>query len=894
MQKIDWNTLKPHLLAAVVFIVITFGYFSPVLDGKVLNGHDIKTWKGGAKEALDYREATGEESLWTNSMFSGMPTYLITLKYWENLFRDIWKGINLNQHFRPANYFYMALFAFYFMLLIFRINPYLSIGGAIAYAFSTNLFILATAGHAIKVQALAVLPLLIGGVYMAFYQNRLKGAVLLAVAMTFHLIINHLQMTYYAFMIILIFGIFELVKAIKEKKILDFTKTFGLLAAGVAIAIVANAASFLLVYEYSQHSTRSPSELTISPPGQEDAQNDRTSGLDKSYITQWSYGIAETMTLLIPDFSGDGGSGKIEKGTDAYKKLVEIHPGVADLFSKQAPTYWGKQQFTAGPNYIGAIVVFLFVFGLVLVKGRLKWWLLIATVLAIMLAWGKHMMWFSELFIDYFPGYNKFRDVTMTLVIVQFTMPLLGFLALKQVMERQVNKEDFKRALMISGGIVAGLLVFFIVLGGALLDFKSANDMLTLTSAYRFPEEIAKKVIPVLQDHRKYMMRADALRSLTFVAIGAGILWLAYNKKISKSITYAAIVAFVLLDLAVINWRYLNPEHLESREVSNDPFSPTPANQFILQDKDYNRVLNLTADPFRDAQTPYFHYSIGGYHGAKMKRYQELIDFHISANINSIINAFQNNPTEQQIDSIFEQQYALNMLNTKYLIYNPEAQPLINKSHLGNAWFVDDYQIVENADAEIMAMNGFNPTQIAIVDKRFEQQLKGFKAQKDGEGQINLSQYDPKHMVYSSNASSEQLAVFSEIYYSDGWNAYIDGKPAEHFRCNYVLRAMRIPKGEHTVEFKFEPQTYYLGRKISLAGSIILLLAIGGVFFADYKKKNKQGKKEVEPTNDNHDNKVIETTTTEKTQHSSPKKSTTKKIQPKKKHKTPPSKHKRK
>ncbi|MBU8893925.1 MAG: YfhO family protein [Bacteroidales bacterium] len=810
MNKQLMNSLLPHLIAIVIFIAISFIYFSPLLEGKVIQQHDKTTFLGMSKEVRDFREATGEEALWTNSMFGGMPAYLISVKTKSNLIKPI--DIFLKSFERPASQVFLCLLGFYISLLIFGVNPWLSLAGAIAFTFSSYFFIIISAGHNTKVFAIAYMSPIIAGIYQAYRGKILLGSAITALFLALQLVSNHLQITYYTLIIVLIFGLVELVYTIKDKTYLKFLKATGILIIVALFAVGSNFSKTLTIMEYGKYSTRGKSELTIN-------KENKTSGLDKDYAMAWSYGISETLTVLIPNFKGGASVGSVGENSASFKFFKKIQgERYASQVTKQLPLYWGNQPGTSGPVYFGAIIMFLFVLGFFILDKKLKWWLISTTVLSVLLSWGHNFSFFSNLFLDYFPGYNKFRVVAMTLVIAQFTVPLMAILALKEFFDGSVEKQKLEKAFKHSFYIIGGIALFFSLFPGALFDFSAKSDQ-------GYIAQVGQAFVDALKEDRKMLLRADAFRSFVFIILSALAIYAFMKKKLKKNYAFAALIVLILIDMWAIDRRYLNNDNFISKRQAKEPYKMSQADQRILQDRDPDfRVLNLTVDPFNDASTSYFHKSIGGYHAAKMKRYQELIEFQISKNNMDV----------------------LNMLNTKYFIVpDNNRQPVAqyNAEALGNAWFVEDYRIVPDADSEIQALSEFNPSQEAIVDQRFEDFVQGKNFTKDTESYIKLEVYKPNHLTYTVNCTDEKLVVFSEIYYPEGWKAYIDGNYTDHFRVNYVLRSLVIPEGDHRVEFKFEPESYYIGNKIALAGSSILLLFIIFVFGRElvlfYNKNSK-------------------------------------------------------
>ncbi len=826
MDKSLLKKLTPYLVAIVVFLAITLVYFSPVLEGKKLKQHDIAMWKGMSKEIADFRESTGEEALWTNSMFGGMPAWQISVHYNGNLMKYIDKTVTLGLPF-PANYVFLYFLGFFILLLVLRVNPWVSLAGAIAFALSSYFFIVLGAGHNTKAHAIGYMAPVLAGIILAFRGKYWQGALLTAVALSLEIKANHLQITYYLLILVIIYGIFKLVESIKQKQLPHFFKATGFLLIAALFAVLTYSTSLWATYDYGKDTMRGAPELT----GEE---TNKSNGLNKDYITAWSYGIAETWSLMIPNAKG-GASGQIGK----QKALEKADRNYRQNISQQS-AYWGDQPGTSGPVYVGVIVVFLFILGLFIVNTNLRWILLAATILSIMLAWGKNFMPLTDLFIDYFPGYNKFRAVSMILVIAELTMPILAFLALDRIIKNPDLIRKNMKVFYISLALSAGLILIFYITPSMFFSFFSDYEETQFRSMMQ-GKDAGQVVLFMtnLEDVRIAIFRADALRSFFFV-IGAALLIFAFVfGKIKKGWVIAGIAVFVLIDMAMVNKRYLNDDNFVRARQADVPFSPMPADRQIIQDKDPNfRVLDLTKSTFNDASCSYFHKSIGGYHGAKLQRYQDLIEHYIQSEIAVISSTISGGGmTFEKILDVFKKQQVLGMLNTRYIIYNPDAQPLYNSSAFGNAWIVNDFKLVNNADEEIAALGKNDLTLTAIVDERFLEQLESKDFKTDRAATISLTSYAPNHLVYQFDAHTDQLVVFSEIYYNKGWNAYIDGKEAPYFRANYVLRAMAVPGGKHTIDFKFEPRVWVIGEKISFVSSLLLiLLMIGGIVF-ELKKK---------------------------------------------------------
>ncbi len=786
------NLLKsfwPHVVAVASFLAISYTYFYPQLSGQVLNQHDNQMYIGMSKEVNDFRAKTGEEALWTNSMFGGMPAYLISTVYKTNLIKYVEKVIQVGQ--RPAAYIFVTMLGFYILLLAFGVDCWLALVGAVAFGFSSYFFIILQAGHNSKMDALSYIAPMIAGIWLAYKGRYLLGAALAGLFLGLEINAGHLQITYYGAILVLFLMGYIVYHTVKHKTWDKFIKGSAVLVVASVLAIGANFSSLWFTYDYGKDSIRGKSELTHN-------KDNQTSGLDKDYATDWSYGKWETFDLFIPNLMGGSSMSGVGTDSELYKTLSSSGVPNATEIAQSVPAYWGPQPMTSGPVYLGAIVVFFFFFGLFFLRGSLKWWLLGATLLAIMLAWGKNFMPLTNFFLDHVPGYNKFRTVSMILVIAEFTVPFIGFLALKPIISGDFDKERFLHSFKWSLGITGGIALFFMLFGGSLFDFNTSFEA-------QWPHNIAE----ALWSDRAALLKADAFRSLIYVLLAAGLLLAYVYKKVDKKLFVMGLLALVLLDMWTINNRYLSSKNFEMASKAKVPFTPSVADLQILKDTlpDY-RVYNLTVSPFNDASTSYFHKSIGGYHGAKLRRYQELIDHQITAGNMAV----------------------LNMLNTRYFIVQghdgPEAR--FNPGALGNAWFVDTLKVVPNADEEMAALTHFNPASEAVVDQRFSSLFSKEIFTPDSTDRIVLTSYAPNKLDYSYRLGADRPAVFSEIYYAKGWHASIDGNPASHFRVDYVLRAMMLPAGEHTVEFVFKPKMFAVGKSVDLISSLILILAVFG------------------------------------------------------------------
>jgi len=811
MKNLSFKKLLPFIAAIAVFFVLTMSYFNPLIEGKRLMQGDISHFRGMSKEIVDYRAKTGEEPLWTNSMFGGMPAYQISVQYKANLIKHIDQLLQLGLP-NPAGFVFLYFLGFFILLLALGVDPWLSLAGAIAYAFSSYFFIILSAGHNSKAHAIAYMAPVLAGIILTFRKKYLIGGVLTAIFLSLEISANHLQITYYLLLIVVAYGINEFIFKIREKEFGSFLKAFGVLLVAVFLAILTNITTLWATYDYTPYTTRGKSELTSN-------KKDRSSGLDREYATGWSYGIPETMTLLIPDFNGGASGVALGTKSATYKALQanNIPEEQAQGFVNQKlPMYWGTQPNTSGPVYVGAIIFFLFIFGLLIVENRYRWWILGITIISILLSWGKNFMPFTNFFFDYIPGYSKFRAVSMTLVIAELTMPLLAIFALKKVFQDGINKQVVLKKLLYTFYVVGGICLIIALFGSSLFSFANPNDA-------NYFKGLPDWLVAAIRQDRASMLRFDAFRSLVFIAVATVAIWAFLKDKLKMQWAVVILILGFLVDGWAVNKRYLNNDDFARKSEIENPFQPSQADLMIMKDTDPNyRVLNLMVDPFNDASTSYFHKSIGGYHGAKLRRYQELIEQQISKN----------------------NQNVLNMLNTKYFIgrgQDGSPVPQLNMAALGNAWFVDNYRLVPNADSELTALSKFEPAKTAIVDVRFKGLVEKYNSQKDTTASIKLTDYAPNKLDYVYKAGSDQLAVFSEIYYEKGWNAYVDGKLTPHFRADYVLRSMVLPAGEHKVEFRFEPTFFKTGERVSFASSLLLiLLLLGGGGFEIWNGNRKK------------------------------------------------------
>lgn len=817
-MKSIWKKILTQIGIIAVFLVIAFVYCSPVLEGKTLLGHDGESWVYSAKEARDYNDTHDEPTLWTNSMFGGMPTYQITMPKSYNFLG--WLQDFIQQLPTSVFLIFLYLICFYIALLCFGANRWLAAIGSLAFTFASYNFIIIAAGHATKVVAIAYMAPLIGSIYMAFRRNKFTGALLTTLFLSLAIRSNHVQILYYTLFILLFFGISEFVYSIKEKQIKSFFQTFGLLCAAAIIAIGMNATMLLTTYEYSKHTMRGESNgLTITNAGEQH-------GLDKNYITQWSYGIDETMTLLIPNFKGGASMGTLSAKSETAKELQAR--GVRDIEQTmqqfRLPLYWGDQPFTAGPVYFGAIVLFLFVVGIIILDNRIKWWLIATIILTLMLSWGRNFMPLTDFFIDYIPMYNKFRTVSMTLVATGFCVALMAILAVKELMGNNLDKKRKTKALIVAGSLVGGICLVFALVPTLAGSFTSSADA-QLQGDYGFLRE-------TLRADRAKMLQTDAFRSLIFVVLSFVLFFLLVSEKIKNNLLYPLLGILLVVDMYPVCRRYFNDNNFEFKNINNLK-KPSVADNFILEDKDYFRVLDASVDIFNDASPAYFHKNIGGYHAAKLRRYQEVIDVHLAKEISQTLSGAS---TIGDIIANLKEANVLNMLNMRYLIYNANAQPIKNPYANGAVWLVDDYTMVNNADEEMLALGKTDLKHTLVVDKSSVAQLPDIKP--DSTARIHLKSYEPNKLVYQSTAATEQIAVFSEIFYDKGWNVFVDGKKSEYFRADYLLRAMIIPAGNHEIIFRFEPKSFSIGNNIAIASSalFIILLVISSLIYMKKKR----------------------------------------------------------
>ena len=822
LQQAQKPKVWHYIIAILAFAVISWVYFYPVMQGKRVKQHDMEMHKGMAQELTQYRESTGETALWTNSAFSGMPAWNISAPQKTNLFQYVHKVLSIGLP-SPLGSVFISMLGFFILLLVLDVGVWVSALGAIAYGFTSYLYIIIGAGHNAKAVAMAYMAPVIAGVLLTYKGKYLWGLVLTAIAASLELYANHLQITYYLVLILVVIVIAEFISDIRQKKLLHFVKASLMLVLVAVISVLTFSTKLYANYEFGKETTRGKPVLTSNEANQ-------TKGLERDYITQWSYGKGETWSLMIPNAKG-GASAYIGKQNPVLEKV----DGRFKESIAQSNAYWGDQPGTSGPVYVGAIVVFLFVLGALTVKGKLKWALLIATLLSILLSWGKNFMGFTNFFLDYIPGYDKFRAVSMTLVIAEVTMPLLGFLGLAEMVKSTENAKKYMTKFFIAMGVTAGFCLLFYLMPKTFFNFLSQEEAKQFASMSAGKDgAIYAQFASQLENVRVAIFRKDALRSLIFIILAAVPLFLYVKGKLKAVPAFVILAALILVDMFPIDKRYLNNDNFIDKAKFDKPFVASPASQYILNDKALSyRVADITRDMFNDASTCYFHKSIGGYSGAKLRRYQDVITQYLGPGLNQLRSA----KTAEDMARQLSQQEVLNMLNTKYIIFNPQSQPFENQFAFGNAWMVNDVKMANTPNEEFNALATTDMLHTAIIGKEFEQQVKGYKA-KDMEGSITMTDYKPNQLTYTFSANEDKLVVFSEIWTSKGWTMLIDGQESPLLRANYLLRAAMIPAGRHEIMMFYEPKVWKVGGTISLISSLaILLAAVGAVIFSLKKQK---------------------------------------------------------
>ena len=820
----------PDMLAVLLFAVLAFAYFFPAdIEGRILYRHDASAGRGAGQEGIEYMQKTGERSRWTNALFGGMPTYQMAPSYHST---DKLSTMTKIYHlFLPENVWYVFayLLGFYILLRAFDFRQHLAALGSIVWAFSTYFLIIIAAGHIWKVWALAYLPPLIAGLVLAYRGKYLWGFVLTAIFTAFEINANHVQMTYYYLFIILAMVIAWLVDAIRKHQLAAFGKATAVCIAGAAIGVCINLSNLYHTWQYGQESMRGKSELV-----KKNSANQTSSGLERDYITQWSYGIDETWTLLIPNTKG-GASVPMSESKIAMEKADPTYESIY----QQIGQYWGEQPGTSGPVYVGAFVMFLFVLGLLIVKGPMKWALLAVTILSILLSWGRNFMGFTDFFLDYVPMYAKFRTVASILVIAEFTIPLLAMMALKKLFDEPEGFSKYSKPIYISFGVTAGFCLLFALMPTTFFDgFVSSSEMRALST---LPQEHIQPLISNLVDMRTAVFTADCWRSFWIIVVGMVLLMAYKYRKLKAEYTIGAILVLCLIDLWQVNKRYLNDEMFVPQSEREAPQQMSQTDELILRDKtlDY-RVLNLASNTFNENETSYYHKSIGGYHAAKLRRYQEMIEQYISPEMQRLMNAVAEaggDMTQVKGDSICP---VINMLNTRYFVFplqGGQTVPIQNPYALGNAWFVDKISYAKNANEEILKVGQIDLRHEAVADEKFQAQL-GDAVTQDTTSTVDIKSYEPNQLTYEVNSGKGGVVVFSEVYYP-GWTATIDGEPAELGRVNYILRALNVKPGKHEVVLSFFPKSVDTTETIAYTAYAILILVLAGAAFMAYRRKQK-------------------------------------------------------
>jgi len=814
MLNLDFKKeLLPHFVAIMILLITTAVFFAPLIfEGKSLPQHDIIQWEGGAHESMDFRDKTGEEALWTNSMFGGMPTYLVNTQFSGELtkYMHIMYGFFLPS---PANLVFIACLSCYIMLIIFGVRNLLAVAGAIAFGFTSFSIIGLSAGHNAKVAAVAMMPLILAGIHMTFSKKQLWGFILTTVGLAMHLRVNHFQVTYYLLLIVLFYGLMQLIQSYKEKKLPQLFKTVGLLVIAVLLALGSNFGRFWTIMEYSPYSIRGESALS-SP-------DSKSTGLDKDYAFEFSNSIAEPVFLFIPNFYGGSSFQDLGKNSNLEQALRKNGLARRQINQqvKRAPSYWGDQRLSA-PYYAGATVVFLFILSLYVLDRKYALWLCLTAAIGIVLSWGDNFSTINYLIFDYLPGYNKFRSVTFTIIITVFCLVLAGFLGLEKLLSAEWNKtlrRKFLMALGISGGFAISCIIF-----AGFGSYEGAVDV----QLAGYPDWY----LEALRADRASLLRMDALRALIFVLLLAGVIWTLVKQKLNQSLGYVLIILLVMIDMLGVEKRFINGDTF-TRKSRKSEFIKTQADETILRDRALDfRVLNLF-NPFNDAKTSYHHKSVGGYHGAKMGRYQDLIEQCISPEMTRVKLALQKGNLN------YGKTEVINMLNTKYFIAGSSANAVIpNQYSNGNAWFVRDVKKVSTADEEIAMLKEIDTKNVAVIN---QVEFDGLKDQYSAASIIALVDYKPNYLKYEVTASDDGLAVFSEIYYPKGWTAKIDSVRVDILRANYILRALEIPKGNHIVEFEFKPKSYFTGNMVMWVANILIILILLGAIAQPFIVKSK-------------------------------------------------------
>ena len=822
------RSVLPELLMVAIMAALALAFMSPVFEGKTLFQSDILQARFMASEVDQFQKETGEYSAWTNSAFGGMPAYQIKGAPSRNVFQWLFRAFKLYLPGYSVAILFVCMLGFYFLLRTIKLDKWLALAGALAFGFGAHNLQLIGTGHVSKIYAIAYMAPVIAGVLLVFKRKYLAGGLITAVGFGIQLVTNHVQVTYYTGMILLVYFCVELVYAIKDRYLDHLVKSGLTLLVALFLAVLPNMTNLLTTYEYSRETTRGKSELV--------KEGTQTKGLEVEYITQWSYGIGETMNLYIPNLYG-GGRAELGPNSASFKALEDN--GITDEESRQyiqGEVYWGSQPFTSGPHYIGAITIFLAILGLMIIRGKEKWWLAILIVLSVMLAWGRNFLWLTEFFVNNVPLFAKFRDAANSLIIAQAAIPLLAFFAIRDWFAWEAEPKDKIRKLYVATGIAGGIALLFAVLPTIAGSFTGVNDG-------ALPDWLRE----ALHTDRVALARRDAFRTLVFVLAAAGILWYSLRASVRKEYSYIGLAVLILIDMWSVGKRYLNKDDFTPRRQTTEMLKPWPVDERIHKNQGMNdRVLDLTASPFKSGRASGQHHSVGGYHGAKLGRYNDLAEKYMAPDAVKIQNMLRSK--DKMSFEAFNEAIAgmpvFHMLNTRWVILTSQM-PAENPYALGNAWFVDRIRWAANANEELDALGVAQLTLEAVVDQRFREQVRDLpvKLSENPEpDKIKLVDYKPNYLKYEAESSGSRLAVFSEIYYPHGWQAYVDGQKANHFRANYVLRAMVVPAGKHTIEFRFAPASLKNGQIISLIGSMLVILLVLGLGIYEGKRQKEKGK----------------------------------------------------
>ncbi len=808
-----------HIAIIAGFVVISALYFSPVLEGKSLPQSDNTHAIGAAQELKSYSEANGEVCQWTDSMFGGMPGYQIMGDNSSNIFRTFNRITRLGLPYTTIAILFLYLVSFYLLMISLKAEKNLALLGAIAFAFGSYNIIIIAAGHITKAYAIALCPVVLAGVMMIFNERKIVGGTIAMVALGMQLAYNHVQITYYLALTIGVFVVAKFIYAIMEKKLPDFGKCFGILCLATILGAIPGIVNLWTTYEYGQYSIRGASEIQT-------ADSHINTGLDKDYALSWSYGVHETPTLLIPNAVG----GVSQRISADNKGLSSFPPELSEYISQQMPEYWGGRMFTSGPVYVGAIICFLFFIGCFYYKGKEKWWLIAATILSIFLAWGKNFPLLTDFMFYHFPLYNKFRTVEMALVIASITMPMLALLGMKEIYDNPERIRYETSKFFGAIGLTAGVAFIFAVAPTSIYSFLTDDEAYQFTQAKMQDTSGSFALLEqALIAARASLTSADAWRSVVLIILASSALWFYSVGKLTDKITIATLIVLVAIDLWSVDKRYLSADNFVGKQEARQTFRMSNADKFILADKEPHRVMSVYTNPFNEVFTSYFHQSVGGYHGAKLRRYQDFIDRYLYGEWHSVTQALRAQDYDA-IDSVLRTAEGLKIMNTKYLIYHPDAQPILNRNAYGSAWFVDEVQYAGSPDEALNSLKDNDLSRVAVVE------TEGLKSSVDSTARITRTSYSPNRLTYDYSTVVDRLAVFSEIYYPAGWRAFVDGEEVQIERADYILRGLQLPAGDHKIEFRFEPQSYRVGRVIAYIFSALAVLIICGAIFFSFRR----------------------------------------------------------